>query len=87
MILIFLNDPMWWPLINGYRVYSYFVVAASVAVVYDWVLNFGQELELIWRRHWSLMTILYISVRYIGILVSVTAMLSCLPSVSVTDQG
>jgi len=81
------NDPTWWPLINTYRLYSYFIVAASVAVIYDWVLNFGQELELIWRERWSLMTVLYISVRYIGVLFFVTATLSSLPSVPVTDES
>ncbi|OJA12901.1 hypothetical protein AZE42_12063 [Rhizopogon vesiculosus] len=30
------NDPELWPLISGHRVYSYFVVASSAAVVYDW---------------------------------------------------
>jgi len=80
------NDPELWPLISGYRVYSYFVVASSVAVVYDWALNFGQEIELIWRRRWSLMTVLYIIVRYTGLLFSAAAMLSCFPSVLVTDE-
>ncbi|KAG2151883.1 hypothetical protein BD769DRAFT_1401903 [Suillus cothurnatus] len=46
-----------------YRVSNYFVVASSVAVVYDWVLTFGQEYELIWRPRRSLMTALYIIVR------------------------
>ncbi|KAG2107468.1 uncharacterized protein F5147DRAFT_774296 [Suillus discolor] len=43
-------------------------VAAFVAVTYDWSLTFGQEVELIWRQHWSLMTVLYLSARYLGIL-------------------
>ncbi|KAG1840712.1 hypothetical protein DFJ58DRAFT_809959 [Suillus subalutaceus] len=30
-------------------------------------LTFGQEVELIWRRRWSLMTFLYLCVRYAGI--------------------
>ncbi|KAG1737884.1 uncharacterized protein EDB91DRAFT_1082972 [Suillus paluster] len=37
------NNPGWWPLINVYRVSSYFVVASATAVVYDWALSFGQE--------------------------------------------
>ncbi|KAJ8592186.1 hypothetical protein M405DRAFT_859994 [Rhizopogon salebrosus TDB-379] len=30
-------------------------------------LTFGQEFELIWRQRWSLMTVLYLIVRYAGI--------------------
>ncbi|KAG1744051.1 uncharacterized protein EDB91DRAFT_1124335 [Suillus paluster] len=56
------NDPSWWPLINANRNSSYFAVAASVGVIYDWALTFGQEVELVWRQRWSLMTIMYLSV-------------------------
>ncbi|KAG1883406.1 hypothetical protein F4604DRAFT_288577 [Suillus subluteus] len=62
------NDPSWWPLINSHIIFSYFIVAASIGVMYDWVLAFGQEVELIWRQRWSLMTVLYLTVRYIGII-------------------
>ncbi|KAG2353468.1 hypothetical protein BDR07DRAFT_703636 [Suillus spraguei] len=62
------NEPTSWPVINSNRVYSYFAVAAFVGLLYDWALTFGQEVELIWRQHWSLMTVLYLSVRYLGIL-------------------
>ncbi|KAG1883251.1 hypothetical protein F4604DRAFT_282128 [Suillus subluteus] len=61
------NDPSWWPLINANLILSYFIVAASVALMYDWALTFGQEVELIWRQRWSLMTFLYLSMRYAGI--------------------
>ncbi|OJA14526.1 hypothetical protein AZE42_12916 [Rhizopogon vesiculosus] len=37
------NDPEWWPTISIFRGASYFQVAALIAVVYDWVLTFGQE--------------------------------------------
>ncbi|KAG2135143.1 hypothetical protein DEU56DRAFT_981231 [Suillus clintonianus] len=30
------NDPSWWPVINYSLVYSYFIVAPSVMVAYDW---------------------------------------------------
>ncbi|KAG2075450.1 hypothetical protein BDR04DRAFT_1091676 [Suillus decipiens] len=42
------NSPSWWPLINSNIVFSYWTVAASLVVVYDWVLTLGQEIELIW---------------------------------------
>ncbi|KAG1794817.1 uncharacterized protein HD556DRAFT_1442599 [Suillus plorans] len=50
---------------------SSIAVAAFVGVTYDWLfsaLTFGQEVELVWRQHWSLMTVLYLSVCYLGIL-------------------
>ncbi|KAG1883409.1 hypothetical protein F4604DRAFT_288887 [Suillus subluteus] len=62
------NDPSWWPLINSHIIFSYFIVAASIGVIYDWALALGQEVELIWKQRWSLMTVLYLSARYIGII-------------------
>ncbi|KAG2107087.1 hypothetical protein BD769DRAFT_135930 [Suillus cothurnatus] len=56
------NDPSWWPLINATLIGSYFAVAGSVGIMYDWGLTFGKEIELIWRQRWSLMTFLYLSV-------------------------
>ncbi|KAG2060864.1 hypothetical protein BDR06DRAFT_1016832 [Suillus hirtellus] len=79
------DEPKWWPLINSYRLCSYFLVASFTAVVYDWALTFGQEVELIWSQRWSCMTILYISVRYAGLPYAVAVVLSGLPSVSVSD--
>lgn len=82
-----LNDPSLWPLIYSYRVISYFVVAASTAVVYDWVLAIGQEFELVWKQRWSLMTVLYLTLRLAGILFCVLNILSTNPSILLTDTG
>ncbi|OAX32959.1 hypothetical protein K503DRAFT_776119 [Rhizopogon vinicolor AM-OR11-026] len=65
------DDPSWWPIMNVQRVLSYPVVASIALVVYDWALIFGQEFELVWMKRWSLMKVLYLSVRYIGIPYSV----------------
>ncbi|KAG2117671.1 hypothetical protein BD769DRAFT_1751347 [Suillus cothurnatus] len=65
------DDPSWWLFINSSRIASYFEVAASAGVMYDWVLTLGQEVELLWRQRWSLMTVLYLSLRYLGILYAV----------------
>lgn len=81
------NASDFWPLINFNINFSYYTVASSAAVIYDWALTIGQESELIWRHHWSLMTVLYISVRYIGIVYVVINMLQILPTVSLTDGG
>ncbi|KAG1883300.1 hypothetical protein F4604DRAFT_283755 [Suillus subluteus] len=79
------NDPSWWPIINGSIIFSYFTVAASVGLMYDWALTFGQEVELIWKQRWSLMTLLYLSVRYAGIGYAVMYTLASVPSISLTD--
>ncbi|KAG2337438.1 hypothetical protein BDR05DRAFT_772037 [Suillus weaverae] len=79
------NDPSWWPLINSNILYSYWIVTAGAVVVYDWVLTLGQEIELIWRQRWSLMTVLYLIIRYIGLPYSVVSILQNMPLVSLTD--
>jgi len=70
-----------------YQNFNYFVVASSAAVVYDWVLTFSQEYELIWSQRHSFMTALYIIVRYVGILYSVGNILVNLPGTFTTDKG
>ncbi|KAG0703739.1 hypothetical protein DFH29DRAFT_998182 [Suillus ampliporus] len=79
------NDPAWWPFIYQTQIVNCFLVVSVTAVVYDWTLTFGQEFELVWMRRWSLMTFLYICVRYLGILYSVVNILWELP-LSITDQ-
>ncbi|KAG1798128.1 uncharacterized protein HD556DRAFT_1440463 [Suillus plorans] len=79
------NDPTWWPTISAYHFSSYFAVATFAGVTYDWALTFGQEVELVWRQRWSLMTVLYLSVRYLGMLVAALYMVGNLPTISLTD--
>lgn len=56
-------------------------------VAYDWVLISGQELELIWSQRWSLVTVLYLSVRFFGVIYCGTSILWNILSVPVTDTG
>ncbi|KAG1760821.1 hypothetical protein EDD22DRAFT_55590 [Suillus occidentalis] len=79
------NDPSWWPFIDSQVFVSYWLVAAGVVVAYDWALTIGQEIELIWRQRWSLMTVLYLVIRYIGIPYSVVSVLGYIPFVLLTD--
>ncbi|KAG2153460.1 uncharacterized protein EDB93DRAFT_1248728 [Suillus bovinus] len=79
------NDPTSWPVINSNRISSYVTVASVVIVIYDWALTFGQEIELFWKQRWSLMTFLYLGVRYLGILSAIVAILSEVPTISLTD--
>ncbi|KIK39632.1 hypothetical protein CY34DRAFT_324544 [Suillus luteus UH-Slu-Lm8-n1] len=81
------NDPIWWPYIDAQVFFSYWTVAAGVVVVYDWVLTIGQEIELIWRQHWSLMTVLYLVIRYSGIPFVVAAVLENIPLISLTHAA
>ncbi|KAG1883293.1 hypothetical protein F4604DRAFT_283294 [Suillus subluteus] len=48
-------------------------------------LTLGQEVELIWRQRWSLMTFLYLIVRYVGIGYVVMNILFSVPTISMTD--
>ncbi|KAG2109677.1 uncharacterized protein F5147DRAFT_836617 [Suillus discolor] len=79
------NDPSWWPFINSSIFYSYWTVAAGLVVVYDWVLTLAQEIDLIWTQRWSLMTVLYLVTRYVGIPYSVASILGATTLVSLTD--
>ncbi|KIK38016.1 hypothetical protein CY34DRAFT_415130 [Suillus luteus UH-Slu-Lm8-n1] len=79
------NDPSWWPYTDALFFCAYWTISAGVIVVYDWVTTIGQEIELIWRQRWSLMTALYLGMRYIGILYSIANVLASTPFVSVTD--
>ncbi|KIK40222.1 hypothetical protein CY34DRAFT_282628 [Suillus luteus UH-Slu-Lm8-n1] len=70
---------------SRFNIDLHFAVAAGVVVVYDWVLTLGQEIELIWRQRWSLMTVLYLIIRYSGIPYSIATILPSIPLVSLTD--
>ncbi|OAX32961.1 hypothetical protein K503DRAFT_869856 [Rhizopogon vinicolor AM-OR11-026] len=54
-------------------------------ITYSPALTFSQEFELVWMQKWSLMTVLYLGVRYTGIPYSVVIVMYGLPSVSMTD--
>ncbi|KAF8431953.1 hypothetical protein L210DRAFT_3650785 [Boletus edulis BED1] len=41
-------------------------VASAAALLYDFLLLFGSEVDLIWDRDWNLITLLYVIVRYLG---------------------
>lgn len=81
------DDPAWWPVIDASIVASYFIVAASVGVWYDWALTLAQEIELIWRQRWSWMTALYLCLRYVGLVYAVISILAQVPTIPLTDTG
>ncbi|KAG2149013.1 uncharacterized protein EDB93DRAFT_353553 [Suillus bovinus] len=81
------NDPSWWPTINANLIFSYFVVASCTGVLYDWGLMFGKEVELVWRKRWSLMTVLYLIARCVAIVHVVMYIFVNVPTISTTDAG
>ncbi|KAG1798192.1 uncharacterized protein HD556DRAFT_1440533 [Suillus plorans] len=82
------DDPAWWPTVSASLFLSYFIVAAFMGITYDWVLSaltLGQEVELIWRQHWSQMTVMYLGTRYLGILSAAVYMLGSVPTILLSD--
>ncbi|KDQ51715.1 hypothetical protein JAAARDRAFT_503028 [Jaapia argillacea MUCL 33604] len=41
-------------------------IAATLIAVYDHIITFDQEVELIWRKRWSISKVLFLMVRYCG---------------------
>ncbi|KAG2082740.1 uncharacterized protein F5147DRAFT_660401 [Suillus discolor] len=93
MAVIVLNDPSWWPIINLNIGLSYWIVAAGVMVVYDWVLTLGQEIELIWIRYIGILYSVYVSrptdwYRADSSSLTISAIvMEWMPFVSLTDAG
>ncbi|CAA7267486.1 unnamed protein product [Cyclocybe aegerita] len=50
------------------RMVSYFNVASSAILIYDWFLTIPLEVATIWRSKWSLTKVLFITTRYIAYL-------------------
>ncbi|KDN37436.1 hypothetical protein RSAG8_10171, partial [Rhizoctonia solani AG-8 WAC10335] len=47
------------PLARVESSYSFFEVASTCLLVYDWIICLGPEIEFIWRSKWSLGRLLY----------------------------
>ncbi|KAG2368168.1 hypothetical protein BDR07DRAFT_1372229 [Suillus spraguei] len=78
------DDPSWWPTINASITSSYFIGS------WRWPppLQCGTiGVELVWRQRWSLMTAMYLYLRYIGLVYAVIGILSQVPTISLTDTG
>ncbi|KAH7907867.1 hypothetical protein BJ138DRAFT_427928 [Hygrophoropsis aurantiaca] len=53
-------------LLQSLQTGNYVAAAAGTVVIYDQVLAFSQELDFIWNRNWSLMTVLYLIAHHSG---------------------
>ncbi|KAH7920593.1 hypothetical protein BV22DRAFT_792781 [Leucogyrophana mollusca] len=52
--------------ISNAQIISYVTMASGAAMMYDQVLNFSQEVDLIWNRPRTIVTVLYFVARYCG---------------------
>ncbi|KAH7928857.1 hypothetical protein BV22DRAFT_1126216 [Leucogyrophana mollusca] len=52
---------------------DYFSMAVVTVLSYDYVLTFSKEVDLVWRRSFSLMSFLYVLVRYFGLAIAIIA--------------
>ncbi|KAH9936021.1 hypothetical protein B0H21DRAFT_758942 [Amylocystis lapponica] len=55
------------------------LVAAVALYAYDYLLTFSGEVELIWRRKFTGVTVLFVLNRYTGVLLQISELLSMLP--------
>ncbi|EIW78007.1 hypothetical protein CONPUDRAFT_157174 [Coniophora puteana RWD-64-598 SS2] len=51
---------------------NYSLVAAFAMMSYDYVLNLGLEIDIIWAKKYTQMTLLYAMLRYVGLMYGVT---------------
>ncbi|KAH7910976.1 hypothetical protein BJ138DRAFT_1151771 [Hygrophoropsis aurantiaca] len=61
------NSPLFFPILGQLQFEAYLRVITVVAVGYDFLLTFGREVEYVFNRPRSLMSLLYVVVRYLGI--------------------
>ncbi|KAH7909399.1 hypothetical protein BJ138DRAFT_1155389 [Hygrophoropsis aurantiaca] len=52
--------------LSGRQAANYIIMASGAVVIYDQILNFSQEVDLVWNRRWSIVTLLYFVARYCG---------------------
>ncbi|KAG1826087.1 uncharacterized protein BJ212DRAFT_1317991 [Suillus subaureus] len=47
-------------------------VAIITLISYEYMLQFEKEVTFVWQRQWSVMTCLYLVVRYFGIVLAIS---------------
>ncbi|KAF9220134.1 hypothetical protein BS17DRAFT_355952 [Gyrodon lividus] len=57
--------------LGGLQFTNYCSVVIITTISYDYLLTLGREVELIWRRPWSLVSSLYVLIRYLGIVLAI----------------
>ncbi|KAF9233808.1 hypothetical protein BU15DRAFT_79731 [Melanogaster broomeanus] len=49
---------------------NYLSVACATVISHDYILTFSNEVEYVWNRPWTLVSAMYIMLRYLGLLVA-----------------
>ncbi|EGO27180.1 hypothetical protein SERLADRAFT_460120, partial [Serpula lacrymans var. lacrymans S7.9] len=65
-----------WEIANILQITRFCQLSAAVVALYDHALLMQREMDLIWRRQWSLITFLYVVIRYAGDVVLVAGAVS-----------
>ncbi|KIJ14052.1 hypothetical protein PAXINDRAFT_13168 [Paxillus involutus ATCC 200175] len=60
-------------ILEGLQLFNYTCVAGVAAVCYDYILTFSCEVDLIWGKSWSTMSILFIVARYLGLALAIVS--------------
>ncbi|KAI0086573.1 hypothetical protein BDY19DRAFT_351161 [Irpex rosettiformis] len=55
---------------------DYIQTAAAALYIFECVITFSQEVDVIWRRKWTMATWLYACTRYTALLYSILTMIS-----------
>ncbi|KAG1740314.1 hypothetical protein EDB19DRAFT_779128 [Suillus lakei] len=71
------NSPEWWPILQAVQLSNFCSIAAVAVVWYDYSLLFTREVNHIWRTPWSVMSSLYVIVRYLGMILAMCVQNIC----------
>ncbi|KIJ64809.1 hypothetical protein HYDPIDRAFT_28171 [Hydnomerulius pinastri MD-312] len=66
------------------QVSDYMSVMIATAVVYDYILTFPAEVEHIWKRPWTSMSVMFFVLRYVGVPVAIIGAFYGSPMISGT---
>ncbi|KAH7927894.1 hypothetical protein BV22DRAFT_247347 [Leucogyrophana mollusca] len=67
----------------------YCQMAVAAVTLYDHVINLGREVDLVWRKKWTLLTYLFLAARYFGnfaLLVTTTGLVNTTFDAKVSDH-
>ncbi|KAF9232306.1 hypothetical protein BU15DRAFT_81397 [Melanogaster broomeanus] len=61
------SDPQ--SILGPIQLSDYLSVASATIISHDYILTFSNEVEYVWNRPWTLVSVMYIVLRYLGLLV------------------
>lgn len=69
------------------RVGEYAMIAPTVVLVYDYLLNFSLEMDLIWNRKFSSTTLAFVALRYMGLILPAFFLVNNFTGISLSSQS